>query len=79
MDGVRLAYKHNGQTIYEWEQSLEDVNVYLQPPPYTLPKYLAQNKKTYGENFVTAKFEISIKADCLAIGVKGQKPFINVG
>lgn len=78
MDGARLAYKHNGQTVYEWEQSLEDVNMYLRPPPYTLPKYLAQNKQAYGENFVTAKFEIVIKADWLTIGVKGQKPFINV-
>lgn len=78
MENNRLAFKHNGQTIYEWDQTLEEVNLYFNPPKYTLPKYLKENKMMYGENFVTAKFEIIIESNHLIIGVKGQKPFINV-
>lgn len=78
MEENRLAFKHNGVTIYEWDQNLEEINVYFKPPKYALPKYLKENKATYGENFVTAKFEIVIKPDHLTLGIKGQKPFIDV-
>uniref|UniRef100_K3WHJ6 CS domain-containing protein n=1 Tax=Globisporangium ultimum (strain ATCC 200006 / CBS 805.95 / DAOM BR144) TaxID=431595 RepID=K3WHJ6_GLOUD len=29
----RRVFKHNDQVIYEWEQSLEELNVYIRPPP----------------------------------------------
>lgn len=29
----RLEFQHEGRTIYEWEQSLEEVNIYITPPP----------------------------------------------
>jgi CS domain len=28
----RLKFEHDGSTIYEWEQSLEEVNIYIIPP-----------------------------------------------
>ena len=28
----RIQFKHEGNLIYEWEQSLEEVNIYIQPP-----------------------------------------------
>ncbi|RLN61255.1 hypothetical protein BBJ29_001596 [Phytophthora kernoviae] len=31
--GQRRAFKHDGQDIYEWEQSLEEVNIFIKPPP----------------------------------------------
>lgn len=78
MEAGRLSYVHGGQKVYEWDQALEEVNVYLAPPRYALPKYLAQNKAQFGESFVTAKFDIVIRPDRLTIGLKGQKPFIDV-
>ena len=78
MSEERQAFTHNGKTIYEWDQTLEEVNIYIKPPMYTLPKYLAENRKMYGDKFETAKFDIKIESDRLSIGVKGQKPFINV-
>jgi hypothetical protein len=32
-DNGRYAFEFNGQTIYEWEQTLEDVTIYVKPPP----------------------------------------------
>ena len=29
----RKAYKHGGQTVYEWEQNLTEVHIYVNPPP----------------------------------------------
>lgn len=29
----RFKFEHEGNTIYEWEQSLEEVNIYITPPP----------------------------------------------
>lgn len=26
-----------GRTIYEWEQALEEVNIYVKPPPGCVP------------------------------------------
>ena len=28
----RYQFKHEGRLIYEWDQSLEDVNIYVKPP-----------------------------------------------
>ncbi len=74
----RLVFKHNDQVIYEWDQTLEDVNIYFHPPRYALPKYLKENKAAYGENFITPKFDIIIKPNHLTISIKGQKPFMDV-
>jgi len=32
-EGHRLKFEHGGQTVYEWEQTLEDVSLYITPPP----------------------------------------------
>ena len=29
----RLPYMYQGRKIYEWEQSLEEVHCYIEPPP----------------------------------------------
>lgn len=30
----RYVFEFNGQAIYEWEQTLEDVTIYVKPPPF---------------------------------------------
>ena len=34
----RQQFVHNDQVIYEWDQTLEEVNIYIKPPDYMLPK-----------------------------------------
>ena len=36
----RLEYKHEGRTIYEWHQSLEEVHVFIAPPPGVTAKMI---------------------------------------
>jgi hypothetical protein len=57
----RIKFEHNGRTVYEWEQSLTEVNLYLTPPPGVPSK----------------QFEIVISHRHLKIGLKGAPPFID--
>lgn len=57
----RLKFEHNGQLIYEWEQSLSEVNIYIRPPP-DIPRKL---------------IEIEITHDRLVVGIKNTIPFID--
>lgn len=31
----RYEFRHDGKLIYEWEQTLDEVNIYVKPPPVT--------------------------------------------
>ena len=77
MNNKRKQFIHNGQLIYEWDQNIEELNIYIKPPKIALPMYLSENKKKYGNNFQTQKFEIEIKPNHLKIGIKTEKPFID--
>lgn len=57
----RFKFEHEGQTIYEWEQSLEEVNIYIVPPPG-----LTRNL-----------IDVEISHLHLRVGVKGSPPFID--
>ena len=37
----RQQFKHGDRVIYEWDQTIDEVNIYIQPPDFMLPK----NKK----------------------------------
>lgn len=58
----RLTYEHQGRKIYEWEQSLEELHVYIDVPPGVRAKLLA----------------VKIAARQLTIGLKGNPPFMDV-
>jgi len=57
----RLQYNHDGRTIYEWEQTLEDVHVYITPPPGITAKMLA----------------CQIGPSSMTLGLKGNPPFLS--
>lgn len=57
----RLKFEHEGHTIYEWEQSLEEVNIYIVPPPG-----LSRNA-----------IDVDISHLHLRVGLKGSPPFID--
>eukprot|EP00961_Rhodomonas_salina_P177573 2394534-Rhodomonas_salina.1 len=52
-----------GQLVYEWEQGLDEVNIYITPPP----------------GIKANMFDIQITSDHLTVGLKGNKEkFLNV-
>jgi hypothetical protein len=57
----RLVFEHEGRTIYEWDQNLEEVNIFIDLPP-GLPRHL---------------IEIVIAHKHLKVGMKGNPPFID--
>lgn len=57
----RLTYEHQGRKIYEWDQTLQDINMYIDVPDGVRAKHLA----------------VKIGAARLTIGLKGNPPFID--
>lgn len=57
----RKKFQHQGQTIYEWEQDLEEINVYIRPPPGVTKAHLS----------------IVMTCARLSVGIKGNPPFID--
>ena len=60
-EGNRHAFQHNGQTVYEWDQTLDEVNIWIKPPPGVLAQHL----------------DIEITCTKLRIGIKENPPFLN--
>lgn len=58
----RHQYLHQGQLVYEWEQTLTDCTLYVTVPAGARAKDLA----------------VDIKPDSLAFGLKGNPPFLAV-
>ena len=57
----RLQFKHEGRVVYEWEQNLEEVNIYIVPP------------KGIPRNMI----DVVIEHKHLKVGLKGNPPFID--
>ncbi|CAM9964548.1 unnamed protein product [Ascophyllum nodosum] len=57
----RIKFEHEGRTVYEWEQSLEEVNLYIEPPP----------------GLKADQIDCTITPRHLRLGIKGNPPFID--
>lgn len=51
-----------GRTVYEWEQSLEEVNLYIETPP----------------GVTADRLDCKITPKHIRLGIKGNPPFIDV-
>ncbi|CAN0390603.1 unnamed protein product, partial [Ectocarpus sp. 13 AM-2016] len=58
----RLSRTLAGRTVYEWEQSLEEVNLYIETPP----------------GVKADRIECKITPRHICLGLKGNPPFIDV-
>ncbi|CAK4082697.1 unnamed protein product [Aphanomyces euteiches] len=68
----RRAFTHQGQLIYEWEQSLEEVNLFIRPPPgitashldcKITPTHLTLGLKGSVDRFLDHEFSSQVVAD----------------
>ena len=60
--GGRQKFQYDGRTIYEWEQSLEEVLIFIKPPP----------------GITAAQINCKITSTRLTLGLRGaDKPFID--
>ena len=59
---TRRSFVHKGAEIYQWEQTLEDVVVYITAPP----------------NVRAAAIECKLSSGHVRLGLRGNPPFLNV-
>jgi len=57
----RHVYEHGGRRVYEWDQTVDEVNVFVTPPPGTTAKMV----------FCT------VRARGVALGLQGNPPFLD--
>ena len=57
-----LVVDDSGQKVFEWDQTLEEVNVYITLPP----------------NVPTKLFYCKIQSKHVEVGIKGNPPYLNV-
>jgi hypothetical protein len=60
------------------EQTIDEVSIYIKPPEFMLPEHQSELKKKLQPGQELPKFEILIKPNHLAVGIKGNPPFLNV-
>ncbi|EGG15287.1 LYR motif-containing protein 7 [Cavenderia fasciculata] len=58
---IRRKFEFQGRTVYEWDQTLEDVNIYITPPPGVTAKMI----------------DCTITKTRLSVGLKGNPPFLD--
>ncbi|CAI0385016.1 unnamed protein product [Linum tenue] len=59
----RHSFVHNGNTVFEWDQTLDEVNMYIKRPMEVRPQ----------------QFHCVIRSNHLTFGIKGSPPFLDVG
>ncbi|KAG4920583.1 hypothetical protein JHK86_049396 [Glycine max] len=57
----RHSFVHNGQKVFEWDQTLDEVNIYITLPP----------------NVHSKQFYCKIQSKHLELGIKGNPPYLN--
>ncbi|EFA83334.1 hypothetical protein PPL_04127 [Heterostelium album PN500] len=58
---IRRKFEYQGRTIYEWDQTLEEVNIYIEVPEGVSSKMIA----------------CQITSNKLILGIRGNPPFID--
>ena len=72
----RQQFKHGERVVYEWEQNLEDVNIYIELPPVFKPKLREQMKKQLQPGQTLPELDVKIEVNRLTVGIKGNPPFL---
>jgi len=63
MTSERKKFEHNGQIVYEWEQNLNEVLIFVSPPA----------------GIKASIIDCKITTTHLSLGIKGNPPFVDVG
>mmetsp|Transcript_62062 Transcript_62062/g.71136 ORF Transcript_62062/g.71136 Transcript_62062/m.71136 type:complete len:179 (-) Transcript_62062:2295-2831(-) len=72
----RQKFEHEGRTIYEWDQTLDEINIYINPPPIVLPKYRADFEKQLQPGQKLPALAVEIAVGTVTVGLKGNPPFL---
>ena len=73
---VRQQFKYGDRVVYEWDQNIDDVNVYIDPPDIFKPKMRAQYKAQLQPGQTLPELDVKIETNKLTVGIKGNPPFL---
>ena len=73
----RQQFKHGDRVVYEWDQNIEEVNIYIDPPKFLLAKHKAEFQKQLQPGEKLPELEIKITSTHIKIGLKGTPPFLD--
>ncbi len=54
-------FVHDGRVVYEWEQTIDEVKLWIRPPPAATSRML----------------DVDISEQFLFVGIKGNRPFLH--
>ena len=72
----RQQFVHEGRLIYEWDQTIDEVNVYIQPPDFLLPKNKEKVCAQLQPGQQMPVLEVNVTARQISVGIKGNPPFL---
>lgn len=75
MNNQRHKFEYEGKTIYEFQESLDSMNIYIKPPPIAFEK----NRKEWLKNNPGKQpptLEVKIHNQALSVGFKGLPPYL---
>ena len=73
----RIPFYYGKQKVYEWEQTLEEIIVYIQAPDCVLEKNRAVIQKQLKPGQQMPKLDIKITPTHLTVGLKGLPPYLS--
>ena len=73
----RQQFKYEDRVIYEWDQTMDDLNVYIKPPEFVLPRNKDAIRKQLKPGESMPELDIKIKSTHLSVGLKGNPPFLD--
>lgn len=73
----RIPFIYNGQKVYEWEQTLEEIIIYIKAPECVLPKNKETIKKHLKPGEQMPKLEIKMTPKHLSVGLVGLPPYLS--
>ena len=68
---------HGDRTVYEWDQTLDEVNIYIQPPDFMQKKNRAAVQAELAPGQRLPEFDIKITPKKVSVGIKGNPPFLD--
>jgi hypothetical protein len=73
----RQPFVYNGNTVYEWEQSLEEIFIYVKAPDCILEKNREEVKKNLQPGQQAPKIEVKFTPTHLSFGLKGLPCYLD--
>ena len=73
----RIPFYYGKQKVYEWEQNLEEIIIYIEAPEYVLPKNREIIKRQLKPGQQMPKLDIKITPTHLTVGIKDLRPYLS--